>query len=157
MKKTKEFLHALRDDPRYIPLPYLAMTILMAIALFAVYQREISNDRQTARGDRRNLAINAWIRYDQGLAACRRANMLRDRLRSIDKVDDQIGTALVDLLGQTVELTMAINQKDIALDAARLKRKVDAVLANRAKIVNLDCATVIKQPSVPRPATGGVG
>jgi hypothetical protein len=141
---VKRLLLLLRDDPRYIPIPYLLMTLLMGVALWWIHARAEWHDR-------RDAAVSAWAQYDQRLSTCRSINDLRGQVRMRNNASRKIQLAFSDFLQTSVEFRNSIDRDTLAAKAAALKRTVDEAIAKQRPIVDVDCDSIIQPPRVPRP------
>lgn len=151
-------LIALRDDPRYMALPYLAIAILIGVGVLMAANRARHADQRAAALDRQQTAAFQWSQYDQSTLACERANGLRQQIRARDSAYQEIAIAFSVFLRQSVEFRRASDQDTLAMQAARLKAAVDGALARQRPIRDVNCSAVIHPPTVPRPRpNGGIG
>lgn len=132
-----------------------AAIMLGAGLIFAlsVIDNRRSDDLQTAQ-QRLALdqAIDAWARYDTGVAACERGNVIRERQKDLISLTKAVNAILAAFLDTSAAFRKSAGQDAAAIESIQARNEIRRLSATLKPIPQVDCPNAIPRPTMQRPS-----
>lgn len=134
------------------------VVLLLAVVLFGL----AAIDRKTQRADDQlrdkaaaQLAISqhrdGWARYNNGIDACKRGNIIRAEQRAQAKFQITQAKIFQEFLTSSAAFRRASGQPDLALESLAAKAKLKIAVSTFHPPQNIICEDVIAKPLFPDP------